>query len=422
MDEQGIEGVGRPAAELPEDDSGSPPATTCRFPGCQRVLPKPAGRGRPALYCGQRDGEGPLHSRQSALAAIRREQDAAAAVLRRAGIEASSPDADSDQIRVDYARASAGVLIQQLQRAMTEQMTTAEQILQRLSTATDPAAVEAQLQARSTAAQAEIATARAAAAAAEQRAQTAELQATAAAAVAESAENAATDAEAARAAAAAEASSADARAAQAIRDVETAQRELAEQIEATAQAVHQAETAEAAAMRLEQDLAAVTADRGNLASQLRDAQTTLTEVRATAAAREMAASERITRLDTDLTAARVQIDQLHNDVRSADAMAARETARADRADAEGARLAEDLAAARAEGSALRAELAQARADATRADADLSAARVQIDQLRADLATAREEASAAVVRAATAVAQLEVAREQPQHRGGRQGGE
>ncbi|MFZ0161430.1 MAG: hypothetical protein WAL50_20560, partial [Kineosporiaceae bacterium] len=135
---------------------------TCRYPGCRRPPAVRAGdRGREPEFCGQRDPGGPIHSRQAARVEEARRAQAGQAVLRRAGIVADSPTRAEQEVPVDYARAELGVLLEQLQVQAAGHTATWQQILARLDTASDPAAMTAQLRAGTTAAQAEVAAAQA---------------------------------------------------------------------------------------------------------------------------------------------------------------------------------------------------------------------------------------------------------------------
>src|SRR5690349_15474225 len=175
----------------------------CQYPGCTRpAAPREGARGRRPLFCGQRDGEGPVHIRQNALAEIRRQEAAAQETMRRAGIEARTPAEAQQSAPVDLARATAGVLLEQWQATASDLAAASDRILAQLATASDPAVLETQLQAATTQARAEVATARALQAAAQQDAHAANVRADAAAAIAEAADQAATDAEEARAGAA----------------------------------------------------------------------------------------------------------------------------------------------------------------------------------------------------------------------------
>jgi hypothetical protein len=390
------------------------PGRRCKYPTDCRRAPKArvGDRGREPEYCEQADPGGPVHTRQAARAEQVRRDAREAAVLARAGLPVDSPEAAAEQVPVDWARASVGALVGRLEEMAAEQAHVWDGVLNRLATATSSDVAQAQLRAGSTAARAEVATAQAAAASAEQTAQAALARAEAADAAAEAAHSQAAAAETARA-------QAETTAAAAAQDADQARAELADQVAATGEQALRAETAEADAEQLRQQLARATSERDALAGRLTDTLATLADTRETAradaaaaAAREHAAADQITRLDTDLTTARAQVEQLHTDIRAADAATAAATARAERGEADAARqtaTANDLTTqrdkARTDNLALRDQLADARTAAATAVAreqavgeqmarltdDLHSTRTRIDQLQVELAKVRAQA-------------------------------
>jgi len=399
--------------------TGSVEPLLCRYPDCTDPedpagRPRPAAersgnRGRQPLYCGQRDEDGPIHSRQNALAEIHRREARQAETIRRAGIEARNP-ADAERIApVDLARASAGVLLEQMRRIASDQAQTAQQIVAQLATASDPAALETQLQAATTAARADVATARAGQAAAEQQAQAADARARAAVGVADAANAAAEDAE------------------QALRAEQDAHRitrgELEEQTEAAREQIHRAELAEDAAAQLKQALHAERTAHSLARTALEGATTELGTVRASAESaaavfeeRERSLTAHASQLTTQLEQTRAQVEQLHADVRGADATASQQAGRAERAENENTRLVEALTAAQTEQNsalselgAMHEQLSQLRIDsataAAIADTQLGGMRSEVERLREQLAQATESVQTATARALTAESQL-----------------
>jgi len=368
-------------SSMNEETAADPSSTTtwCQYPGCEdpdhpgrprRAAERSGDRGRQPLYCGQRDEGGPLHTRQNANAEVQRRQARTAETLRRGGIQVPI-NADAEKVApVDLARASAGVLLEEMRRTAAEQAATAQKIVTQLAAAADPTVLETQLQASTTAARADVAKAEAARAAAEQALQAATVQAAAAAAVADAANTAAEDAEAAREAATAEAVQAVENAAsaeQALLEEKNAHQEtraeLDAQIEATGEQTHRAEQAEAEAETAVQALRAEQDTHTETRTHLEATAAELARVRAaaeTAAAvaveRERSLTSQAVQLTAQLDQARAQIEQLHTQVRTADAVAGRESARAERAETESQRLAQALQDEKSAHTSTRAEL------------------------------------------------------------------
>lgn len=364
---------------------------------CGNALPSSSG-GRERLYCGQKIG-GRVHNAQNALTARRAQEQEDAEVRARAGLEElPSTDVAQTQAPVDLARARTGLLIEKLQTQLTPVAAAVNDAMDQLRILVNPDMADLQVEAGAAQARAMVAQATAARASAEEAARRAgdhaaemEQLAAAAAAGAEAAEQA--RAEAAH------------QAANALQRAEHARHQLDEQVLATTAEASARQAAEAEGERQRQVLADVTADREALASRLATVETRAAADAATASARQAADAEQITRLTSDLAAVRDQADQLHTEVRAADAIAHEQTARAAQAEADRVRLQQDLAAEQTAHAATRTslvsaldiardELAQARAtaaaDIARLTAELQASRSQADQLHADLTTTRKQ--------------------------------
>jgi len=159
-------------------------APLCAYPGCTRPpAPAPLGAGRPSRYCGQDDGTR-IHNRQTARAA--RQERAA-----------TSTDVATGE-PVTMARASAALLIERLETALSGQAQILAEALEQIRTMGDPTAVQAELTSVTTTARAEAEQARAEAAAAEQTRVAAEAARAAAEADRADADDATADAEQAR--------------------------------------------------------------------------------------------------------------------------------------------------------------------------------------------------------------------------------
>ena len=379
----------------PAPDPAGGAGPRCRFPGCRRPPAVRRGdRGRVPEFCGEADPGGPVHTRQAARAEQARRTAREVELLARAGLPAAGPGEAVETVPVDWARASLGALISQLQVLAVDHDHAWRQALDHLATATSSDVAAAQLRAGQTAAAAETAAARADAAAAQEQAASAAARADAAEADAEDARAEATTAHTARAAAetAAEQARTDAdRAGQALAAEQRAhtrtRADLDAQIEATGEQTVRAGQAETAVARLQDALAAAVRDRDALDAALTDLHTNATAAAAAAAEREAALTDRAVRAEADLTATCATV-------------ATREAALT--------AMAADLAAmttAEAE-AALTATLERRRAQ--RAEADLDTLRRDHTTLTADAATATATATAErrrAERAETALAAL-----------------
>jgi colicin import membrane protein len=410
----------------------------CQFPGCSRAVPIRPGKGRPARYCGE-TVLGTEHNRANAL--TRRRQ------LERAGVDADRAVTEP----VTVARATAGDLMTRLETTVREQGDLQASLVAALRTMDSPEQAAAQAAAATESARADAATARAQAVAAQTRAEQADVQATQALADAEDADADATAAREEAAAAQAETRAAQAelaamaaqladlrsnlalQTAAAEQTAEALQQErvlhadtrtqLGEQITTTAEETRRADLAEAERAHLDLELRAsketLTATQATLQStqeELGAARSAAQTAAAIAAERERTLTAQAVQLTSDLNQARAQIEQLHADVRAADAKAGQETDRAERAESEIRRLRTAVEEAHAERNSALSELgsiheqlSQLRVDTATEAAitatQLDAARNEAAGMRANLARSEESAQSATARALAAEAQL-----------------
>ncbi|HEY6793459.1 MAG TPA: hypothetical protein VI248_02115, partial [Kineosporiaceae bacterium] len=242
----------------------------CQFPGCTRTVPRQAGRGQPARYCGE-TVLGTLHNRGNAL--VRRTQ------LARAGVDPERAVSEP----VTAAAATAADLVGRAELAARELGQLQDRLVEALRTMDSPEAAAAQAAAATETARAQAATARAEAAAAQTRAEQAAAEAAQAVADAQDADAEATAARAAAEAAAATATTARQElAAEQVSHIETRQH-LADQTTATATQTARAERAEAEGVRLSEVVSVLTRERDSARGQVEDLRGEVAQVRAEAA-------------------------------------------------------------------------------------------------------------------------------------------
>jgi len=130
--------------------------TTCRFPGCDRIVARATGPGRPPEYC-----EGRGHTKVTAWRERRR--------LAAADAGTATGAADTDN-PVTMARVTGAELLRLLRAEADRVAGIADRLREAVATVTDPTAAEVEVEAVRAAAEQRAVAAEARAAAAEQRA------------------------------------------------------------------------------------------------------------------------------------------------------------------------------------------------------------------------------------------------------------